>query len=172
LGRGLGWVTHRGPCQPRTFCDSVLQRADDFPAKRTSQLTVHTAAPRREAPEQQPAAAAAPLARDRETCLQQKRQGSAAHCKPHDLLEVGVWPAPRLHSELQSCLSRSLVPGEVSVRFWKPELINREDRHRKVLLASATFVNDAPSFTVRDFRGLQISTSKKVTLERDRGSGR
>ena len=20
---GLGWVTHRGPCQPRTFCDSV-----------------------------------------------------------------------------------------------------------------------------------------------------
>jgi len=23
LGRGLGWVTHRGPCQPRPFCDSV-----------------------------------------------------------------------------------------------------------------------------------------------------
>jgi len=21
---GLGWVTHRGPCQPRTFCDSVM----------------------------------------------------------------------------------------------------------------------------------------------------
>ena len=23
MGKGLGWVTHRGPCQPRTFCDSV-----------------------------------------------------------------------------------------------------------------------------------------------------
>ena len=23
MGRGLGWVTHRGPCQPRPFCDSV-----------------------------------------------------------------------------------------------------------------------------------------------------
>jgi len=20
LGRGLGWVTHRGPCQPLIFC--------------------------------------------------------------------------------------------------------------------------------------------------------
>ena len=24
LGRGLGWVTHRGPFQPRTFCDFVI----------------------------------------------------------------------------------------------------------------------------------------------------
>ena len=24
LGRGLGWVTHRGPCQPRPVCDSVI----------------------------------------------------------------------------------------------------------------------------------------------------
>ena len=23
MGRGLGWVTHRGPCQPRTLCESV-----------------------------------------------------------------------------------------------------------------------------------------------------
>ena len=23
MGRGLGWVTPRGPCQPPTFCDSV-----------------------------------------------------------------------------------------------------------------------------------------------------
>ena len=23
MGRGLGWGTPRGPCQPRTFCDSV-----------------------------------------------------------------------------------------------------------------------------------------------------
>jgi len=23
FGRGLDWVTHRGPCQPWTFCDSV-----------------------------------------------------------------------------------------------------------------------------------------------------
>ena len=23
FSRGLDWVTHRGPCQPRTFCDSV-----------------------------------------------------------------------------------------------------------------------------------------------------
>ena len=24
MGRGLGWVTHRGPCQPRPCCDSVM----------------------------------------------------------------------------------------------------------------------------------------------------
>jgi len=24
LAGGLDWVTHRGPCQPQTFCDSVL----------------------------------------------------------------------------------------------------------------------------------------------------
>ena len=24
MGRGLGWVTHRGPCQPPPFCDSVI----------------------------------------------------------------------------------------------------------------------------------------------------
>jgi len=24
LGRGLGWVTHRGPFQPLLFCDSVI----------------------------------------------------------------------------------------------------------------------------------------------------
>ena len=25
MGRGLGWGTHRGPCQPRPFCDSNLE---------------------------------------------------------------------------------------------------------------------------------------------------
>ena len=25
-GRGLDWVTHRGPCQPRPFCDSSFER--------------------------------------------------------------------------------------------------------------------------------------------------
>ena len=24
MGRGLGWRTHRGPCQPLPFCDSVI----------------------------------------------------------------------------------------------------------------------------------------------------
>ena len=25
MGRGLGWVTHRGPFQPLLFCDSVIR---------------------------------------------------------------------------------------------------------------------------------------------------
>lgn len=109
---------------------------------------------------------------EQETCLQQKCQGSAAYRKPHGLSEVGVLLAHQLHSELGSCLSRSLMPGKFFLWFWKPELVNREHRHRKVFLASAMFVNYAPLFTIRDFKGLQISMNKKVTHERDHGSGR
>ena len=31
MGRGLGWVTHRGPCQPPPFCDSCLLLSDTAP---------------------------------------------------------------------------------------------------------------------------------------------
>ena len=32
MGRGLGWVTHRGPCQPPPCCDSVIPPAHPRPA--------------------------------------------------------------------------------------------------------------------------------------------
>ena len=32
MGRGLGWVTHRGPFQPRPFCDSVILQWGKFSA--------------------------------------------------------------------------------------------------------------------------------------------
>lgn len=119
---------------------------------RTSKLRVHKAGPKREALEQQTTDVRASLVEEQETYLQHKCQGSAAHRKPQDLSEVGVLPAHQLHPQLESCLSRSLMPGKFSLQYWKPELINREDRHRKVFLASAMFVNYVPLFTVRHFK--------------------
>lgn len=134
--------------------------------RRSSQLMVQQLVPRREGFEQQtaPADAAAPSAQD-QTCLQQKCQGSAAHCSPHDHSEVGILSVHQLHPELEGCLSSSLMPRKFSLWFWKPELINREQRHKKLFLASAVFLNYAPLFTIRYFKGLQLSVNKKVTYK-------
>lgn len=124
----------------------------------------HQVVPGREASEQRTTDTAAPSVQD-QTCLQQKRQGSAAHCRPHDLSEVGILSVHQLHSKLESCLSSSLMPRKFSLWFWKPELINREQRDKKLFLASAVLVNYAPLFTIRYFKGLRLSVNKKVTYK-------
>lgn len=65
-----------------------------------------------------------------QTCLQQQCQGPAASGEPHDLSELGVLPAPQLHPVLRNRLKRSPMPGEFSLQFGKPGLVNREDKER------------------------------------------
>lgn len=51
-------------------------------------------------------------------------------------------------------------------------MINREQRHQKIFLDSDMLVYYASLFAPREFRGLQISTKRKATHERDQGTRR
>lgn len=83
----------------------VLQRRRRFPTQAEPARPRCTRQYRREKPRSSKRETSQHfLAEEEGTCLQQKRQGPAAHRKPHDLSEAGVLPAHQLHSELESCL--------------------------------------------------------------------